>query len=119
MSAKQNHNYGRLVDGKLTYAPVKLQVTRKDEQGNDVSMTSYNPSDYLYRLNGYLPVIVDPYPEDGTKPYEPVCVQENGTIYQHWQEKYLPPPPPTIEEQVEANAEAIMELAELIGGMLQ
>lgn len=116
-----NRQYGKIESGRLVYAPSSLPSTITDEDGQEISAVTYNPSDYLYRLNGWSPIVKDPRPddEDGAKSYEPVYVQENGTIYQRWREQYLPPAPPTIEEQVEANAEAIMELAELIGGMLQ
>lgn len=116
---QKNHNYGKLIDGRLIYAPRELLSTVKDEQDNDVEVTVFNPSDYLYRLCGWLPVVVDPIPDDNDKSYSPVYSEESGTIYQRWQAQYMPPSPPSIEEQIEANAEAIMELAELIGGMLQ
>lgn len=113
-----NSQYGKIENGKIVYAPSSLPSTITDEDGNEISATVYNPSDYLYRLCGWFPIVKDPYPDDGAKSYAPVYIQENGTIYQHWQEEILPPAPPTIEEQVEANAEAITELAELVGGML-
>ena len=112
-----NRQYGKIESGRLVYAPSSLPSTITDEDGQEISAVTYNPSDYLYRLNGYKPVVEEPYPSDGNQ-YERYFIEENGTIYQRWREQYLPPAPPTIEEQVEANAEAIMELAELIGGML-
>ena len=112
-----NRQYGKIENGRLIYAPSSLPSTMTDDDGNEISAVTYNPSDYMYRLNGYKPVVEEPYPSDGNQ-YERYFIEENGTIYQRWQKQYLPPAPPTYEEQVEANAEAITELAELVGGML-
>ena len=96
-----------------------MPSTVTDDDGNEISVTVYNPSDYLYRLNGYKPVVEEQYPRQaGEKYYEQYYEEENGSIYIRYREAELPPGPPTLEEQVEANAEAITELAELIGGML-
>lgn len=112
-----NRQFGKIENGRLIYAPSSLPSTITDEEGNEISAVTYNPSDNMYRLNGYKPVVEEPYPSDGNQ-YERYFAEENGCIYIRYREVELPPAPPTTEEQVEANAEAITELAELVGGML-
>ena len=112
-----NRKYGKIENGGITYAPSELPSTVTDDDGNKVNVTVYNPSDYLYQLCGYKPIVEEPYPSDRGF-YDRYFREENGSIYIRYREAELPPMPPTLEEQVEATAEAITELAELIGGMI-
>ena len=112
--ARKNHNYGKLENGKLVYAPSFVEAVIKDERGNDVRVNVFNPSDYYYRLNDYKNVVADPYPQDGNT-YQELLTEDEQTIYKHWQQIDVPP---TIDERIDAVEEAILDIAEMLGGMV-
>ena len=74
----------------------------------------FNGSVEQYESAGYFPVERDSYPEDGNVYHERYEV-DNGVIYVRWQQIIIPDYP-SIEEQVEANSAAIIEIAAEIWG---
>ena len=106
--AKINHNYGKLVDSKLVYAPNMLRGTIQDEEGHDIEVNIINPTDYYYRLNGYKNIVSEPYPQD-SHTYVERITEDEQTIYKGWQQIIAPPEPPTLDERVDALEDAFLE----------
>lgn len=102
--------FAKLIDSILTYAPSKLVI------GNS---TVYNPTAEQYRLHGWKELKIDAYPEipEGYHA-EPQYEEKTKYIYQHWNLVEDPEPEPTLEEQVEAQAEAIEELASMLAEVM-
>lgn len=63
---KKNYKYGKLVDGKLVYAPNKLKTTIEDKDGNHVLAQMFNAPQEKYMEQGYFPIIkaIAPAPTD-------------------------------------------------------
>ena len=86
--ANINSNFGKLVDGALTYAPRSLTI-----DGREI----WNPRAETYAQAGYLPV-------DTASPSEPPregyhyapdgWEERDGAIRRVWREEANPPPPP-------------------------
>ena len=86
--ANLNRNFGKLIDGELTYAPRSLVI-----DGREI----WNPRAETYARAGYLPVVEaspsDP-PREGYH-YAPDGWEErDGAIRRVWREEANPPPPP-------------------------
>ena len=86
--ASINRNFGRLVEGAITYAPRSLII-----DGREI----WNPRAETYAQAGYLPVVEaspsDP-PREGYH-YAPDGWEErDGAIRRVWREEANPPPPP-------------------------
>ena len=86
--ANTNRNFGKLVDGALTYAPRSLTI-----DGREI----WNPRAETYARAGYLPVVEaspsDP-PREGYH-YTPDGWEErDGAIRRVWREEANPLPPP-------------------------
>jgi hypothetical protein len=86
--ASTNRNFGKLIEGALTYAPTVLVL---DER------TILNPNAECYAAVGYLPV-VDAAPSDPPREgyhWTPDGWEErDGAIRRVWREEANPPPPP-------------------------
>lgn len=84
--AKKNYNYGKIVDGKLKYAPNKLIVDKTDEDGNERSVQVFNASAGRYNEQGWLPITRTPQPEpvEGGYYTAEYTEQDNG-IVESWQ----------------------------------
>lgn len=80
----KNYNYGKIVDNVLLYAPNMLHCVIKDN-GNDVEADVYNPTDEIYKENGYKPVHSEPYPKDG-KIYVQEILEDDNSITVGWVE---------------------------------
>lgn len=113
--AKKNYNYGKIVDGKLEYAPNKINVTMLTPAGTEVEVSVFNGTAEQYLSVGYKTIVQDEYPQDG-KTYEMEFVVTDDTIYIHWHEIEPPVPTPTIDDRVEAIESAIVEIAEELWG---
>lgn len=112
---KKNYNYGKIVDGKLEYAPNRIRVTMLTPTGTEVEVSVFNATAEQYLSVGYKAIVQDDYPQDG-KTYEMDFVVTDDTIYIHWREIEPPVPTPTIDEQVEANSAAIIDIAAELWG---
>lgn len=112
---KKNYNYGKIVDGRLVYAPNKIRVTMLTPTGTEVEVSVFNGTAEQYLSVGYKSIIQEPYPQDG-KTYEMEFVVTDDTIYIHWREIEPPVPAPTIDDRVEAIESAIVEIAEELWG---
>ena len=86
--ASINRNFGKLVDGAITYAPRSLAI-----DGREI----WNPRAETYAQAGYLPV-VDAAPSEPPREgyhYTPDGWEErDGAIRRVWREEANPPPPP-------------------------
>lgn len=102
--------FAKLISNILTYAPSKLVI------GNSVV---YNPTADQYRSQSWKELRIDALPEipEGYHA-EPTYEEKTKYIYQHWSLVEDPEPEPTLEEQVEAQAEAIEELANMLAEVL-
>ena len=86
--ANINRNFGKLVDGAITYAPRSLII-----DGREI----WNPRAETYARAGYLPVVEaspsEPAPEGYH--YTPDGWEaRDGAIRRVWREEANPPPPP-------------------------
>ena len=108
--------YGKLIDGKLVYAPNPLK------SGN---YKIYNPKPEHYEAEGYLEVIEADYPEvaEGeVKYYEKHYVERNGKIYGEWVEVEAPedvPTQPTLEERTAKLETEVDDLGEALNMILE
>ena len=86
--ANTNRNFGKLVDGALTYAPRSLVI-----DGREI----WNPRAETYARAGYLPVVEaspsDP-PREGYHWTPDGWEERDGAIRRVWREEANPPPPP-------------------------
>lgn len=112
---KKNYNYGKIVDGRLVYAPNKIRVTMLTPSGTEVEVSVFNGTAEQYLSVGYKAIVQEPYPQDG-KTYEMEFVVTDDTIRVHWREIEPPVPTPTIDDRVEAIESAIVEIAEELWG---
>lgn len=67
--AKKNYQYGKLVDGRLIYAPNKLKSTIEDEDGNPISVQIINATAAQYAMCGWLPILKAQRPEPAEDGY--------------------------------------------------
>ena len=72
--------YAKLIDGEFVLAPRKIIRII-----NDISYTTYNPTDEMLAEQGWLPVVYTdpPYAPEGHH-YEPTYTEESGEIVQGW-----------------------------------
>ena len=78
---KKNYKYGKLVDGKLVYAPNKLKTVIGDDEGNEIAVQVINATAAQYAMSGWLPILRAQPPEpteDGY--YAPVYEEEDSVI---------------------------------------
>ena len=78
---KKNYKYGKLVDGKLVYAPNKLKTVIGDDEGNEIAVQVINATAAQYAMSGWLPILRAQPPEpteDGY--YAPVYEEKDGVI---------------------------------------
>lgn len=102
--------YVKLISGRITYAPKKLI------NGN---ATIYNPTAEQLIADGYKPLQVDPMPTTDSRHHlEAVYTDTADAVVQSWIIVENPPEEPTLEEQVEAQAQAIEELAMLLAEVM-
>ena len=101
--------YAKLQNGTLIYAPKKIK---------DGTTTVYNPTAEQLTAQGYKPLEIEPEPviADGYH-LNPVYTEYENRIVISWTPEQDPEPEPTLEELIEAQAEAIEELAALIAEM--
>lgn len=74
----KNYNYAKIINNSLVYAPNPIKV-----QNNYIG----NPSNNIYTLQGYKPIIHLPYPEDPIDEnyhWEPFWREEENNIVQDW-----------------------------------
>lgn len=84
--------YGKLIDGVLINAPLRLSVNGR---------VYYNPTNEKYEQAGYKKIVETPYPElaEGEEKYYVSSYQEqNGKIVKVWAETA-----PPVEEMPEDN----------------
>lgn len=103
-------NYAKLTQGRIQYAPKKIK---------DGLSTIYNPTADILMAHGYKPLTVNPMPtmQSGYHAF-PSYIETDTEIVQTWTAEEDPPQEPTLEEQVEAQAEAIEELAMLLAEVM-
>ena len=83
--AKKNHNYGRIVDGKLVYAPNKLKSMIEDEEGNQIAVQIINGSAEQYAADGWLPIQRTPLPEPVEGGYYAAeYTEQDSAIIESW-----------------------------------
>jgi len=86
--ANINRNFGKLIDGAVTYAPRSLVI-----DGREI----WNPRAETYARAGYLPVVEaspsDP-PREGYHWAPDGWEEREGAIRRTWREEANPPPPP-------------------------
>ena len=83
--AKKNYKYGKLVDGKLIYAPNKLKTVITDDEGNEIAVQIINASAAQYAMSGWLPILKTQQPEpteDGC--YVPAYDVVDGVIVESY-----------------------------------
>ena len=103
-------HYCKLINGRLQYAPKKI---------TNNNTTVYNPTASMLIADGWKPLVVTDQPASPTGYHlEPIYSETSDSITQDWTVVADPPEEPTLEEQVEAQAEAIEELAMLIAEVL-
>ena len=86
--ANINRNFGKLIDGELTYAPRSLVI-----DGREI----WNPRAETYARAGYLPVVeASPSvpPREGYHWAPDGWEEREGAIRHVWREEANPPPPP-------------------------
>lgn len=106
---KKNYKYGKLVDGKLVYAPNKLLTTIVDDTGNIINVQAFNAISEMYLDQGWYPVERAPYPED-EKYYEETIELKNDTIVVSWVEKDLQDSYPISDsERIDILEQAFLE----------
>ena len=92
--------YGKIVDGKLIYAPNPLATEEVNKETGEISKYNvYNPLPTTYEAEGYLEIIETDYPTDD-KYYEKQYVERDGKIYSEWVETEPPYHEPSLEERV-------------------
>ena len=83
--AKKNYHYGKLVDGKLVYAPNKLKSTIEDEEGNRIAVQIINATALQYAMSGWLPILKAQPPEPTQAGYCcPVYEVKDGVIVERY-----------------------------------
>ena len=83
--AKKNYHYGKLVDGKLLYAPNKLKSTIEDEEGNRIAVQIINATAAQYAMSGWLPILKAQPPEPSETGYRyPVYEVRDGVIIERY-----------------------------------
>ena len=98
-------SYGKLIDGNLHRAGAKIKT-------DDALI--FNPTIEQLEAAGYLPITETPYPTDG-KRYNATYKQQANSIVLVWVEDTTPIEP-SVEERLDEDEAAIMELAEILGG---
>ena len=86
--ANINRNFGKLVDGALTYAPRSLAI-----DGREI----WNPRAETYAQAGYLPVMEASPSEPPREGYHYATngwEARDGAVRRVWREEANPPPPP-------------------------
>ena len=78
-----NINYGKLVDGKIQYAPVPLNIDGTETWTNDPT---------VFALQGYLPVVNTEEPVRDGYFYTFSWVEEDNQIKRVWVEHAVPEP---------------------------
>lgn len=107
--AKKNYNYGKIVDGKLVYAPNMLAVTSVDKDGNEIRGHAFNASSETYLEQGWYPIVKTSYPDDG-KIYEETFEMVNNTIHNSWIESENQEPYPISDsERIDVLEQAFLE----------
>lgn len=103
--------YAKIFDGDIYYAPNKIRIG---------SATIYNPTVEQLTMQGFKPVeeSVQPTIEDGYH-LEVAYSETESSIVQEWIVIANPETAPTVEEQIEANALAIEDLAILISELME
>lgn len=102
--------YVKLTDGRLIYAPKKLIVD---------GATVYNPTAAMLTAQGWKPLRVEDAPavEDGYH-LEPVYSETETEVVQGWSVVEDGPVEPSIEERLQMQEDALVELAELISEVM-
>ena len=83
-----NRNFGKLADGKLTYAPDYIRI---DEMG------VWNPTAEMYAAAGWLPVVDEkPTGKVGVYYIPDGWEERDGAIWRKWREEPIVEPPPPV-----------------------
>ena len=102
--------YVKLTDGRLSYAPKKLIID---------GTTAYNPTAAMLTAQGWKPLRIEDAPavEDGYH-LEPVYSETETEVVQGWSVVEDGPVEPSIEERLQMQEDALVELAELISEVM-
>lgn len=82
---KKNYNYGKIVYGKLEYAPNKLIIVVEDAEGRQIKVQVFNGTEEQYSSQGWLSIRRTPSPEPTDEGYYEAHYDEiDGEIVQSW-----------------------------------
>ena len=82
---KKNYKYGKLVDGKLVYAPNKLKTVIGDDEGNEIAVQVINATAAQYAMSGWLPIRRTQQPEPVEGGYYSARYEEKeNAIVESW-----------------------------------
>lgn len=86
---KKNYNYGKLVDGKLEYAPNRIKGTVINNKGKEVAVQIINASADKYLAQGWYPIVHTTQPEFTEDDYyRQIWTQQGNEILEGWE--YVP-----------------------------